>query len=133
MATLADLRVHGTGGAQHHRANAIRSRRARGVAPFAVEIQRRLGSRLRNHLRRIPETELGVARTKRHDELRHTSVALEPPKPFGGFQHASGDPPEDHRAPAPALHVVLHVPGAAEETLDRIRRGQRSLEARGEP
>ena len=104
-----------------------------GVAPFAVEIQRRLGSRLRNHLRRIPETELGVARTKRHDELRHTSVALEPPKPFGGFQHASGDPPEDHRAPAPALHVVLHVPGAAEETLDRIRRGQRSLEARGEP
>ena len=67
-------------------------RAKRGVAPFAVEIQRRLGSRLRNHLRRIPEPKLSIARVERRHEPGHVLTPFHAPEPLGRFQHTAGDP-----------------------------------------
>ena len=52
----------------------LRERIYVGVAPFAVEIQRRLGSRLRNHLRRIPEPKLSIARVERRHQPPRTRI-----------------------------------------------------------
>ena len=45
--------------------------RGRGMSLATVETERRLGSRLRNHFRRLAEPELRVARSERRHQLRH--------------------------------------------------------------
>ena len=64
----------------------------RGDVPCAVETERRLGSRLRNHFRRLAEPELRVARSERRHQLRHVLAAVHAPKALGGFQHPGRDP-----------------------------------------
>ena len=66
--------------------------RRRGDVPCAVETERRLGSRLRNHFRRLAEPELRVARSERRHQLRHVLAAVHAPKARGGFQHPGRDP-----------------------------------------
>ena len=66
--------------------------RAPGDVPCAVETERRLGSRLRNHFRRLAEPELRVARSERRHQLRHVLAAVHAPKARGGFQHPGRDP-----------------------------------------
>ena len=63
-----------------------------GDVPCAVETERRLGSRLRNHFRRLAEPELRVARSERRHQLRHVLAAVHAPKARGGFQHPGRDP-----------------------------------------
>ena len=63
-----------------------------GDVPCAVETERRLGSRLRNHFRRLAEPELRVARSERRHQLRHVLAAVHAPKALGGFQHPGRDP-----------------------------------------
>ena len=63
-----------------------------GDVPCAVETERRLGSRLRNHFRRLAEPELRVARSERRHQLRHVLAAFHAPKARGGFQHPGRDP-----------------------------------------
>ena len=50
-----------------------------GDVPCAVETERRLGSRLRNHFRRLAEPELRVARSERRHQLRHVLAAFHAP------------------------------------------------------
>ena len=67
-------------------------RSSSGDVPCAVETERRLGSRLRNHFRRLAEPELRVARSERRHQLRHVLAAVHAPKALGGFQHPGRDP-----------------------------------------
>jgi len=53
--------------------------------------------------------------------------------PFGagsldGLQDTGGDPAQHYLLTAPPFDVALDQPGAADETLDRVGRGQRAAE-----
>ena len=104
-----------------------------GDVPCAVETQRRLGSRLRNHRRRLPEAQPRVARSEGRDEGRHIFAPFHPTEPLRRFEHPGGHPAQHHRPTAPTLHIPFHMAGAAEQTLNGIRGGERSLEALRQP
>ena len=53
---------------------------------------------------------------------------LAPGEPLRRFAHPGGHPAQHHRPAAPAFHRALHVARSAEETLDGVRGGERSLE-----
>ena len=63
-----------------------------GMSRALLKLQRRLDSRLRNHLRRFPEPELRVARSERRHQLRHVLAAFAAAEALGRFQHPGGDP-----------------------------------------
>ena len=63
-----------------------------GMSRALLKLQRRLDSRLRNHLRRFPEPELRVARSERRHQLRHVLAAFDAAEALGRFQHPGGDP-----------------------------------------
>ena len=80
----------------------------------------------------ISESELLITSSERWDERRHVGLPLQPAKALRGFQYPGGDPALDHRASTPALDVPLHVPNAAHEAFDGVRRGQRVTESVGD-
>ena len=53
-------------------------------------------------------------------------------KPFDSFDDAGRDPAHDHLPSAPPFHVPLHVTGATDNALDRVRRGERVPKALGD-
>ena len=63
-----------------------------GMSRALLKLQRRLDSRLRNHLRRFPEPELRVARSERRHQLGHVLTAFDTAEALGRFQHPGGDP-----------------------------------------
>ena len=69
-----------------------RTQYVRGMSRGLLKLQRRLDSRLRNHLRRFPEPELRVARSERRHQLRHVLAAFDAAEALGRFQHPGGDP-----------------------------------------
>ena len=66
--------------------------RPRGMSRALLKLQRRLDSRLRNHLRRFLEPELRVARSERRHQLGHVLTAFDTAEALGRFQHPGGDP-----------------------------------------
>ena len=62
------------------------------------------------------------------DQRGHILTSLHPTEPLRRFEHPGGDPAQHHRPAAPAFHMALHVARAAEETLNGVRGGERSLE-----
>ena len=70
---------------------------------------------------------------KRRHQHGHVLIPIHPPASFGRFQHASSDPAEHHRTPAPAFHVPLHVGVSGSGGSRRVGRRQRSAEPLREP
>ena len=73
-----------------------------------------------------------IASAKGGDELRHILVAFQSAEALDGFEDAGGGPSQHHLSATPPLDVPLHVPGAADQTLDRVGRRERLPEAIGE-
>ena len=76
-----------------------------------------------------PRPKPRVTRPEGGDERRHILTSFDPAEPLRGFEHAGGHPPQHHRPTAPAFYIALHMARAAEQTLDGVRGGERSLEA----
>ena len=79
------------------------------------------------------KAQLSVACSYHGNQHGQVFAPFHSPKPFGGFEHTSGNPAEHHRTSAPTLHIRLHVPRPAEEALDCGGHGQRLLEPLREP
>ena len=75
-----------------HQAVVIPVDAVEGMSRALLKLQRRLDSRLCNHLRRFPEPELRVARPERRHQLRHVLAVFDAAEALGRFQHPGGDP-----------------------------------------
>ena len=53
--------------------------------------------------------------------------------PFAASRTPAAHPAQHHRPPLPAFHVALYMARATEQTLDGVRRGERSLETFRQP
>ena len=77
-------------------------------------------SRDRSNAFSIDQSELLIASAECSDELRHRVVALQSTEAFDRFEDTGGNPAYYHLPTAPPLHVPLHMPSAADETLGRV-------------
>ena len=101
---------------------------AEGDVPCAVETQRQLGSRLRNPSLTTPRVLTARRVPGGQRPARAYLDILAPGGPPRRFEHPGGHPAQHHRPAAPAFHMALHMARSAEETLDGVRGGERSLE-----
>ena len=58
------------------------------------------------HLRSVFEAEALISGAEGPDQLRHISMSLQAPEPFGRFEDADGDPAQRHLAAAPAAYLA---------------------------
>ena len=66
------------------------------------------------HLRSVSEAEALISGAECRDQLRHSSMSLQPPEPRGSVaDDAGGDSAQHHLAAPPALHVAFDVAGPA--------------------